>query len=265
MSATVTSEFADAIATITLNGPDEMNVLSLERSRDLARAVTLAGQDTEVRCVVLQGAGGNFCAGANVKSMLENLDLSDAERHFRARQILNELHLTTRTIRAMPKPVIASVEGAAAGGGFSIAMGCDMVVAAENAKFTMPYNNLGLCPDASGTYSLPRLVGVRKAVELAFMGDPIGAREALDLGIINRVVADAELASETAALASRLAAGATFAYGKTKMLYYRSLASSYDEQLEAEGDAVTSCMASDDFREAVKAFVEKRPRNFTGR
>ncbi len=265
MSATVISETKDAIATITLNGPDEMNVLSLERSRDLARALTLAAQDGEVRCVVLRGAGGNFCAGANVKYMLKNFDLDDGERHFNTRQILNDLHQTTRTIRTMAKPVIACVEGAAAGGGFSIAMGCDMVVAAENAKFTMAYNNLGLSPDASGSYSLPRLVGVRKAIELAFLGDPLSAHEALELGIINRVVADAELTSETAVLAARLASGATFAMGKTKMLYYRSLASSYEEQLEAEGDAVTSCMVSDDFREAVQAFVEKRPRNFVGR
>ncbi|HJM51118.1 MAG TPA: enoyl-CoA hydratase-related protein [Alphaproteobacteria bacterium] len=265
MSTTVTSEFADAIATITLNGPDEMNVLSIERARDLARAVTLAALDPEVRCVVLQGAGGNFCAGADVKWMLSKFELSDAERRFGAKQILNDLHQTTRTLRTMAKPVIASVEGAAAGGGFSIVMGCDMIVAAENAVFTMAYSNLGLCPDASGSYSLPRLVGVRKAIELAFLGEPIGAREALELGIVNRLVADAELATETAALAGRLAAGATYAYGKTKMLYYRSLASSYEEQLEAEGDAVTDCMISEDFREAVQAFVEKRPRMFVGR
>jgi 2-(1,2-epoxy-1,2-dihydrophenyl)acetyl-CoA isomerase len=187
------------------------------------------------------------------------------QRRAMFRKFIHTVHPAILTLQRMPKPVIASVRGAAAGFGFSLAAACDLTIAADNAVFTLAYSLLGASPDGSSTYSLPRLVGKKKAMEIALLGDRLDAAEALRLGIVNWVVAEAELEAETAKLAARLANGPTRAYGNTKTLINASLRSTLAEQLDAELEAFADSAGTEDFPEGVSAFLEKRKAEFKGR
>lgn len=252
------------VATLTMNRPEARNALSMEMRSQLIEALHEVEHDSQVRCVVLQGAGDHFMAGGDVKGMSESIkkDPSDVRKEFLLR--IHDLHPIMFAMRRMPKPIIASCRGAAAGAGVSMALACDLVIAADDAFFTLAYCKIGTSPDGSSSFHLPRAVGIKKAMEIALLGDRFGAQEAKDIGMINFVVPTAELDAETAALAQRLAAGPTHVYGNTKALFYRSLESEFESQLQAEAEYFADCASRADFREGVSAFVEKRSPNFTG-
>jgi 2-(1,2-epoxy-1,2-dihydrophenyl)acetyl-CoA isomerase len=222
-------------------------------------------QDDAVRCVVLRGAGEHFMAGGDVKSMATAVRQSPEEIRKQFVLRIHDLHPIMFAMRRMPKPIIASVQGAAAGAGVSLALACDLVIAAEDAFFTLAYCHIGTSPDGSATFHLPRAVGIKKAMEMALLGERFTAQQAADMGMINFVTPKGKLAEETTKLATRLAGGPTHVYGNTKRLLYRSLESQFEAQLQAEGESFADCAAREDFREGVTAFVEKRKPVFTGR
>ena len=257
-------DITDGVATLTMNRPEARNALSMEMRAQLIEALHDIEHDDTVRCVVLKGAGDHFMAGGDVKGMSESIkkDPSDVRKEFLLR--IHDLHPIMFAMRRMPKPIIASCRGAAAGAGVSMALACDLVIAADDAFFTLAYCKIGTSPDGSSSFHLPRAVGIKKAMEIALLGDRFGAQEAKDIGMINFVVPTAELDAETAALAQRLAAGPTHVYGNTKALFYRSLESEFESQLQAEAEYFADCASRADFKEGVSAFVEKRSPNFTG-
>jgi 2-(1,2-epoxy-1,2-dihydrophenyl)acetyl-CoA isomerase len=250
------------VATITLNRPDALNGLTIQMTEELAHALIRCRIDPNVRAVIVKGAGRGFCAGGDVKAFGESLR-SDPLTHIRS--LAMHLHAGVAEIRRMEKPVIAQVHGVAAGAGMSLALACDLTIAAQTARFIIAYGRVGLSPDGGSTYFLPRLVGPKKALEIFYTGDPIDADEALRLGLVNRVVPDAELEQETQALAQRLAQGPTLALARAKELVYGSLSESLETQLENERGLLGLSTLSEDFREGVEAFIQKREPKFKGR
>ncbi len=254
----------DGIATLTLNRPEARNALSMEMRSMLCDALHDIENDSSVRCVVLQGEGEHFMAGGDVKNMSQTFEQSPEEIKKQYVLRIHDLHPIMFAMRRMPKPIIASVRGAAAGAGVSIALACDLVVASEDAFFTLAYCHIGTSPDGSSTFHLPRTVGIKRAMEITLLGDRFNAETAKDWGLINFVVPTESLVEETDKLAKRLANGPTFVYGQSKALLYRSLESQFESQLQAEGEAFAQCASRQDFREGVTAFVEKRKAVFTG-
>ncbi len=253
------------IATVTLNRPASLNALDHAMTEGLLDIFTRLETDSAVRVVLLKGAGEHFMAGGDLKSFAQSLGLEPAERRRRFEHFIHQMHPLVVTLRRMPQPVIASIRGAAAGFGLSLVMATDLAIAAEDAYFTLAYSLIGTSPDGSGTYHLPRLVGQKKAMEIALLGERFDAKTALALGLVNRVVPGAELESATTALAERLAAGPAHAYGNTKRLINRSLGSTLEAQLQAEAESFADCAATSDFAEGIRAFIEKRKPKFTGR
>ncbi|MBK7972426.1 MAG: enoyl-CoA hydratase [Deltaproteobacteria bacterium] len=252
----------DGVARVTLNRPERMNALSPEMVEGMNEVFPRLEQDPAVRVVVITGAGDHFLAGGDVKGFHERLSLTSAERRILFEGIVHRLHPAVICLRRMPKPVLASVRGACVGFGMSLMMACDLAVAAEGSFFMMGYCNIGASPDGGGTYALPRIVGVRKAMELALLGDRIEPSEALRLGLVNRLVPDAELVDATAKLARKLVRGPTAAYGRTKQLLNESLDRPLAAQLAAEAVGIAECAAGPEFAEGVTAFVEKRRASF---
>ncbi len=257
-------ETRDGVTTLTFNRPEARNALSLEMRAALRDALHDAEMDPSVRCVLLRGSGGHFMAGGDVKSMAEALKQSPEAIRKQFLLRIHDLHPIMFSMRRMPKPIVASVEGAAAGAGVSIALACDLAIASEDAFFTLAYVNLGTSPDGSASFHLPRTVGIKKAMEIALLGDRFDAATAERMGLINFVVPSGDLASETEKLVRRLASGPTHAYGNTKRLLYRSLENAFEAQLQMEAEMFADCAARQDYREGVTAFVEKRKPVFTG-
>ena len=256
-------EVKDAVATLTLNRPERLNALGDTLREDLHDAVLRASEDTAVRVIVLTGAGKAFCAGGDVKAM------NDARERRAERPLLDKVApLRDRVLLAMrdaPKPVIAAVNGAAAGAGMNVALGCDIRLASTAAKFAQAFVKRGLHPDWGGTYFLPRLVGMAKACELIFTGDIIDATEALRLGLVNAVHAPEELLPATYELATKLAAGPPIAIRLAKRSLYHNQEVDLRAALEFETFAQNVCYETEDAREGIRAFVEKRAPMFTGR
>lgn len=250
------------VATITLNRPDALNGLTVQTTEELAHALIRCRADANVRAVIVKGAGRGFCAGGDVKAFGESLR---ADPLTPMRTLAMYLHASVAEMRRMEKPIIAQVHGVAAGAGMSLALACDLTIAGETARFVVAYGKVGLSPDGGLTYFLPHLVGPKRALEMFYTGDPIDAGEALRLGLVNRVVPDAELERETQALAQRLAQGPTLALARAKDLVYRSLSESLETQLENERGFLGLSTLSEDFREGVQAFIEKREPKFRGR
>jgi 2-(1,2-epoxy-1,2-dihydrophenyl)acetyl-CoA isomerase len=258
---TVTYEVADAVATITLNRPAAYNALDLTLARELFAVTLEADEDRTVRCVVITGAGNAFCAGGDVKAFHESADRAG----ILIKQLTTYLHGAVSRLARTPKPVIMAVNGIAAGGGMSLALAGDLVVAAESAKFNMAYSKIAASPDGSSTYFLPRMIGLRRALELHYTNRTLTAREAMDWGLVNRVHSDAEFRRATAAFARELAQGPTAAFGRAKLLFHQSTQESLETQMELEAQAIAQASATEDFRNGVAAFVQKKPARFVGR
>jgi 2-(1,2-epoxy-1,2-dihydrophenyl)acetyl-CoA isomerase len=254
-------ERSGRIATITLNRPEALNALDLALVQALRDAATsLAGDDT-VRCVVLTGAGRAFCAGGDIREFTANASRIGAH----VRSLSTAMHEAQVRLIGAPKPVIVAVNGAAAGGGFGLALSGDIVIAAESARFTSAYAKIAAAPDGGFSFLVPRAIGLRRTQELFFTDRSLSATEARDLGLITRVVPDAALMDETRALATRLAAGPTQAFALAKELFAASIGQQLEAQLERESLAITAASQTDDFTDATKAFLEKRTPEFRGR
>jgi len=248
-------------AKIELNRPERMNAWSDQFSLDLSAAIREVTDNPEVRAVVVTGAGRAFSSGADLKEAAERADGGP----FDVYQMLTErYHPLITGIRQMPKPVIAAVNGPAAGIGLSLALACDLVVAAESAYFSLAFVNIGLVPDGGSSLFVPSRVGFARAAELAMLGERLDARKAVDWGLINQVFPDSEFAARADALLDRLAAGATKSYAGTKRQLNHWLYQRMDAQLEFEAGIQREMAASGDFAEGLAAFAAKRPPRFTG-
>jgi len=249
----------EGVLTITLNRPDTLNAFNSTMGRELLDTLKKAERDAEARCVVLTGAGRAFSSGEDLKARQAE-GITDFGSALRDRY--NPIVLR---IRNMDKPVIGSINGVAAGAGCSLALACDLRVASEKARFIEVFVRVGLVPDSGSSFFLPRLVGLSKALEMAFLGDEVGAEEALRLGLVNRVVPTEELEGATRELALRLAKGPTKAIGLAKRAMNRALTMDLEDLLDYETHGQEIAGASADYKEGVAAFTEKRQPNFTGK
>lgn len=261
MSDVVQVERSGGVATVRMNRPERLNAYNPEMGEALLSAVSEVSADPSVRCVVLTGAGRAFSAGGDVETFaaFEN----DGPGKFMGMAI--GLHALVATLRRAPKPVVAAVNGVAAGAGFSMALACDVAVAAASARFTLGYQNIGLSPDGGMTFFLARAVGTQRAMEMTLFSKVLSAEEAAAWGLVQQVIPDAEFAAQTAAIAQRLAEGPTLAYLRAKELYNRALTQPLEAQLEEERQNISRCAGSRDFREGIRAFLDKRPARFEGR
>jgi len=255
-----------AVGIITLNRPEACNALNPEMFQELGSAIQ-GCRDPDMRAVIITGSGGSFCAGADVKDFVNQLENSGPEGlHQHLKHLADAFHRhVIIPIRQLDKPVIASIDGVAAGGGLSLALACDLRVASDSARFLMAYGNIGATADGGSTYLLPRLIGTARAMELYLSDQPIGAQRALDLGLLNQVFPTAELERSTLEFAARLAQGPTVAYGRVKALFDSSWDASLAGQLDAETEYISNITMTDDFQEGIKAFAEKRSPRFQGR
>jgi 2-(1,2-epoxy-1,2-dihydrophenyl)acetyl-CoA isomerase len=244
--------YESSIATVTLNRPEKLNAFGGRMRLDLAEVLERAGSEPGVRVVVITGAGRGFCTGADVAYMAELMERQDVEDFTR---LLGTGRRVLTAIRQMRKPVIASVNGAAYGAGFNLALACDLRIAAESASFSQSFVKVGLHPDWGGTYFLPRVVPTNLACEMFFLGDSISAERAAQLGLVNRVVPD----SETRKLAERLRDAPHKSIAAAKHAVYMSEETSLERMLQYEVEAQLHCFQSEEARERVKAFLEKRP------
>ena len=251
-------EVADGIGTITLDRPEALNSLDLTLKRELLAALRAADRDAAVRAVVLTGAGRAFCAGQDLKERLAP-DASPLDVEVRER--FNPLILA---IHGSTKPIVAAVNGVAAGAGASLAFACDLRLAAETASFVLAFGRIGLVPDSGSSWFLPRLVGAARAAELVYLGEPVAADEALRIGLVSRVVPADQLADEARAVAARLASGAPRALALTRRALARSLEVGLAEALDHEASLQGLAGRTADHAEGLAAFVEKRPPRFRG-
>ncbi len=249
------------VATITMNRPESLNALDEELKAGLAEKVAIISRDASVRVVVITGAGRSFCSGGDLK-MLEELRKKHQSVAFR--DFLEAGHRVVRSIRSLSKPVIASVNGPAFGGGMNLALACDVRIASDRATFAQAFVNVGLHPDWGGTFFLPRMVGTGRAVEMFFLGDTVDAEEAKRLGIVNFVTPHAALSAMTSSLAARLAAGPALPLGLLKQALYERLETQLDSMMEHEVEAQMKCFESADFEEGLRAFLERRKPKFGG-
>ena len=257
----LTVERANHVATLTLSRPEAYNALNMPLGRELFEASLELDDDPDVRCIVITGAGRAFCAGGDVKDFVDNLGRIGSH----IKELTTYLHGAVSRFCRSDKPVIMAINGIAAGGGFSFALSGDLVVAAESAKFTMAYSKIAATPDGSSSYFLPRLIGLRRAMELYFTNRVLTAREALEWGLVTRVVPDGELKSTVTALAAELAQGPTKAFGAAKRLLHQSTWESLETQMELEAQAIAASGRTEDFRAGVTAFAQKATPTFQGR
>jgi 2-(1,2-epoxy-1,2-dihydrophenyl)acetyl-CoA isomerase len=257
----------DGVAVLTMNRPESLNALSPSMMAGLRESVPRLALDPSVRVIVLTGAGRGFCAGGDVKGMAARADATGPPPSLESRAHgLRDGMEVSRWLHEMPKPTIAMVRGPAAGAGLSLALACDLRVASDNARFTTAFAKVGFSGDYGGSYFLPKLVGAAKARELYFTADVLSAEEAAKLGIVNRIVADAQLEAETMSLARRLAQGPAVAYGYMKRnLNATEAGASLDEVFDLEAWNMTRTGQTEDHKEAARAFVEKRQPTFQGR
>jgi 2-(1,2-epoxy-1,2-dihydrophenyl)acetyl-CoA isomerase len=258
---TVDLTMRDSAAKILLNRPEALNAWNERFGRDLLDAVTTVAEDDSVRAVIITGAGRGFSSGADLKEQRAGTEGGVPDLSARLKDVY---HPIITSLREMPKPVVAAVNGPAVGIGCSLALAADLIVAAESAYFLLAFVNIGLIPDGGSTAFLPARIGYARAAEMAMLGERVPADQALDWGLINRVVPDEELEGAGEALLQLLAKGPTTSYAGSKRLLNRRMYAGLAEQLEAEADAQREQGKSQDFTEGVLAFVEKRPPNFTG-
>lgn len=258
MYETIQYEVENHVAVLTLNRPDRYNAFTKQMHKDLMTALKQADKDADVRCVVITGAGKAFNAGQDLG------EVSGEQVDFGAflRERYNPMVMQ---IQNMGKPVIAAVNGVAAGAGMSLALACDLRLAADNASFSNVFINIGLVPDSGGCYFLPRIIGIGRALELAMTGEKIGAAEAQRIGMVNQVYPAEQFTESVRAYAERLAALPTKGMGLIKKTMYRSLHMSLEEALEYEAYSQEIAGNTEDHKEGVQAFFEKRPPVFQGK
>lgn len=257
---TILFDVSDNIAQITLNRPEAANSLNKEMATDLMHAAIRCGEDPAIRAVVITGAGRIFCAGGDIKSfaaMGEHLP-------YHLKEMTMYLHAAISRLTRIGPPVVAAVNGSAAGAGMSLACACDIVVAAETTRFTTAYTRIGLTPDGSLTYFLPRIVGLKRALELILTNRVLSAHEALEWGIVAQVVPEAELLEQAHALAAQLATGPTRALGASKRLLHSGWVETLETQMENESQAIADMAGTADAGEGITAFLEKREAKFRG-
>lgn len=245
------------IANLTFNRPLAMNALDIPSAVAFLRACRSIAADPQVRVVVIRGEGRAFGAGGDLAALQHGA--GDA-----ALALIEPMHEAVKLLAALDAPVIASLHGVVAGGSLSLALACDLAIAAEGTRFNMAYANVAASSDVGGSWSLPRMVGLRNALQIALLSDTFDTTEALRLGMVNRVVPADRLQEETQALAKRLAAGPTLAYGRMKRLMRESFDNDFATQLDAERDAFRGSTETRDFKEALEAFFAKRPAVFVG-
>ena len=250
-----------AAARLLLNRPEALNAWNEQFGRDLLDAVTTVSADQAVRAVLIIGAGRGFSSGADLKEQRTDTDDGPPDLSARLKEIY---HPIITGLREMPKPVVAAVNGPAVGIGCSLALACDLIVAAESAYFLLAFVRIGLVPDGGSTAFLPARIGLARSAEMMMLGDRVGAEQALEWGLVNRVVPDERLEGEASELLERLAAGPTASYAGSKRLLNRRVYADLAGQLDAEADTQRDQGHTKDFIEGVLAFVEKRPANFTG-
>jgi 2-(1,2-epoxy-1,2-dihydrophenyl)acetyl-CoA isomerase len=261
MSDTVGYDIDGAVATITLNRPDALNALTVELKVRLREALEHAGADDAVRAVVLTGAGRGFCVGQDLREHADALESGDTSLN----TVRDHYNPIVRSLAEMSKPVIAAVNGAAAGAGASLAFACDFRLASDKASFMMAFARVGLGPDTGASWTLQRLVGLGRATAMLMLAEPISAEQALDMGLVNGVVAAEGLAAAAAELAAKLAAGPTAAYAGIKRALATAAVSDLRTALETEADVQAACGQTDDHRNATQAFLNKQQPTFSGR
>jgi len=264
MSSDLIVSVENRVGFLTLNRPEVRNALSEDIVTGLRDQLTAWERDDGVRAIVLRGSGEHFLSGGDVKRFGKMAGLPPGERRALFEQRIHNLHPVLYLMRRVRKPIVAGVQGAAAGAGMSLMMACDLVVAADSAFFTLAYIHIGTSPDGGSTYFLPRTVGMKKAMEIALLGERFDAKTAQQWGLVNFVVPVAQVADETRKLAERLASGPSHALGNTKLLLNGSLGNTLESQLQAEGVSFADCAASSDWAEGVTAFGEKRKPQFKG-
>ena len=264
MTQELLESIKDGVAVLTMNRPDRLNALSVTMLDALLEALPRLASDPNVGVVVLTGAGRGFCAGGDVKAMAEGREMAGDTLEERAQGLRDHME-TSRWLHEMPKPTIAMVRGAAAGAGLSLALACDLRVAGESAKFATAFARVGYSGDFGGSYYLTQLVGTAKARELYYTADIVDARQALALGLVNRVVADEKLEEEALGLAAKIARGPRVALRYMKRNMNAAETGTLRELLDLEAWHHTRTGQTEDHREAAKAFVEKREPTFRGR
>jgi 2-(1,2-epoxy-1,2-dihydrophenyl)acetyl-CoA isomerase len=259
---TILFEIADSVATLTLNRPDKLNSFTAAMHRDLRDAMQKVRDDKSLRVLLITGAGRGFCAGQDLSERVMSGDAANVDVGATLEENYNPLVLG---LRALPIPVVCAVNGVAAGAGCNFALAADIVIAARSAKFIEAFSRIGLLPDAGGTYVLPRLVGMSRAMALSMLAEPVSAEQAEAWGLIWKCVEDDRLAAEARKLTAALSAGPTSGYALIKQALYASANNSIEQQLALEARLQREAGRTADFKEGVQAFLEKRPARFTGR
>ena len=254
-------EVKDGVGLIRLNRPDDGNAITLELAGEMLEVASRCEEDPEVRAVVLTGSGKMFCAGGDLKAFA-----AQGEKvSFYLKKVTQVFHAAISRFNWMDPPVVGAINGTAAGGGLSLALSTDIAIAAESAKFTLAYTKVGLTPDGSSSYFLARLVGLRRAKEMMLLNPVLSAKQALEWGLVNQVVADDQVLPTALEIAQQLAQGPTLALGETKRLILSGATESLESQMERESRTIAAMVAKADGREGIAAFLGKRTPQFTGR
>jgi 2-(1,2-epoxy-1,2-dihydrophenyl)acetyl-CoA isomerase len=261
MSDSISYDVDGAVATITLNRPDALNALTVEMKVALREALERASEDSAVRAVVLTGAGRGFCVGQDLREHADGLAAGDLALS----TVRDHYNPIVRALAAMPKPVIAAVNGPAAGAGASLAFACDFRLASEKANFMLAFARVGLGPDTGASWTLQRLVGYGRAMAMLMLAEPVSAEQALEMGLVNAVVPVDTLAGAAAELAAKLAAGPTVAYAGIRRALETAAHSDLATALETEAQVQAECGKTADHRNATEAFLAKRQPTFSGR
>jgi len=254
---------ANHIATIRLNRPKYFNALDFPLGNELVKALEISQDDEDIRAVVITGEGKAFCSGGDLRLFRDQLDSSNPSEV--VRQLVRVFNTIIHGVRSMPKPVIASINGALGGGGFSLAAACDIRIAASSAIFRQAYTSVSLVPDGAWTLMVPMLIGLGKATELVLMDPILSAKEAMEIGLVNQVVDDADLQRVTHEIAEKLAKGPTKSFAIAKENLNNAMLGLLERQLELERSGMIKAAKTDDYKEGLRAFFEKREPHFTGK
>jgi len=264
VTGNVLMEVRDSIAFITVNRPDARNAMTSAMFEEMMLLLDRVQSDRDIRVVLMQGAGTSFIAGGDVKAFAAGLELSAEDRAEDMKRRAARAGRISAAIARLPQPVIVAVRGYAVGAGLSIVAAADLVIASENAQFVLAHISLGMSPDGAASFFLPRVVGLKRANQIALLGDAVSAREACAMGLINWVVPDEELDTRARQLVMRLVAAPAAAVAQIKRLFQSSFERDLDEQVIAENESLRQCALTDDFAEGLRAIKEKRKPRFGG-